>query len=179
MGGIFSTPPAQRCLMSTDSDSSGSSVQPVAMSTVVRTRHSDDSSDASSSSSICSNITLASSSVVSETSSVTSLASSTCSGFSSSGSSSSLSSDERVTRSPPPKTGDEATEGGEAGASGSRSDLERRLRDMEEELTCVICMCRRRDIAFLCGHAACSMCAAQIDTCHMCRRPIATKIRLH
>ncbi|XP_050049447.1 uncharacterized protein [Dermacentor andersoni] len=122
----------------------------------------------------------------------------------SSSSSSSVSSDELATRSPPhkrprrrwlfrshrwkssrPVGTDERADGGEAGASGgpgapgTSDELLSKLREMEEALTCAICMNRRRNMAFMCGHGSCSRCAAQIDICHICRRPIDKKIRLH
>ncbi|XP_049521024.1 osteocalcin 2-like [Dermacentor silvarum] len=121
-----------------------------------------------------------------------------------SSSSSSLSSDEWATRSPArkiprcrwpftsrrrtnsrhvgtedPADGNEAGASNGADAAGTSDDLVSKLREMEEALTCAICMNRRRNIAFMCGHGTCSKCAAQIDICHICRRPIEKKIRLH
>ncbi|XP_011696263.1 PREDICTED: uncharacterized protein LOC105454970 [Wasmannia auropunctata] len=44
---------------------------------------------------------------------------------------------------------------------------------------CNICLERRCNIAFLCGHCACKECAAQLNTCHMCRETIQKKINLY
>ncbi|XP_011687418.1 PREDICTED: uncharacterized protein LOC105449733 [Wasmannia auropunctata] len=44
---------------------------------------------------------------------------------------------------------------------------------------CNICEERRCNIAFLCGHCACKECAAQLKTCHMCRKKIKKEIILY
>ncbi|XP_011869057.1 PREDICTED: E3 ubiquitin-protein ligase MIB2-like isoform X1 [Vollenhovia emeryi] len=56
--------------------------------------------------------------------------------------------------------------------------LETRVADLEKANTCSICMERRRNVAFLCGHRACEHCAAPLKTCHMCRKRITKKINL-
>ncbi len=48
----------------------------------------------------------------------------------------------------------------------------------EEKLCCSICMDRPCDLAFACGHLACSECAELLDTCHICQRAISEKIPL-
>ncbi|XP_018018518.1 E3 ubiquitin-protein ligase MIB2 [Hyalella azteca] len=57
--------------------------------------------------------------------------------------------------------------------------LESKIADIEEAHCCSICMERRRGVAFLCGHTACSVCAKTLSTCHMCRMPITNKINLY
>lgn len=57
--------------------------------------------------------------------------------------------------------------------------LETRVADLEEANMCSICMERRRNVAFLCGHGACEHCAAPLKTCHMCRKIITKKINLY
>ena len=59
------------------------------------------------------------------------------------------------------------------------STLERRLNEMEENIMCSICMERRRDMAFMCGHTVCSTCGEALRICHMCRKPISKKINLY
>jgi hypothetical protein len=49
----------------------------------------------------------------------------------------------------------------------------------EPESQCTICMERKRDMAFLCGHTACRQCAQSLNICHMCRAPITQKIQLY
>ena len=40
--------------------------------------------------------------------------------------------------------------------------------------SCLICMCRSREVRLQCGHLfACSDCARQCDSCAICRKPIA------
>ncbi|KAL1485178.1 hypothetical protein MTO96_032131 [Rhipicephalus appendiculatus] len=55
--------------------------------------------------------------------------------------------------------------------SEAQRELEARLRRLEEAHTCIICMERERNVAFMCGHAACDRCAANLSVCHMCRNP--------
>ncbi|XP_067621868.1 E3 ubiquitin-protein ligase MIB2 [Eurosta solidaginis] len=57
--------------------------------------------------------------------------------------------------------------------------LENKIQEYEESHYCGICMERTRDVAFLCGHGACSRCAETLRTCHMCRKTILRKINLY
>lgn len=57
--------------------------------------------------------------------------------------------------------------------------LESKILEFEERDCCSICMERRRNVAFLCGHGACSKCAETLKTCHMCRKTIVKKINLY
>ena len=43
---------------------------------------------------------------------------------------------------------------------------------------CPICLGRQKEIAFQCGHQACTNCAMNISQCHSCRVPIFQRIRL-
>lgn len=57
--------------------------------------------------------------------------------------------------------------------------LENKILEIEETHCCSICMERRRNVAFLCGHGACSKCSETLKTCHMCRKTIVKKINLY
>lgn len=57
--------------------------------------------------------------------------------------------------------------------------LENKIMEIEEAHCCSICMERRRNVAFLCGHGACVICAQTLKTCHMCRKSITKKINLY
>lgn len=57
--------------------------------------------------------------------------------------------------------------------------LESKIQEIEEAHSCSICMERRRNVAFMCGHGACVTCAQTLKTCHMCRKPITKKINLY
>lgn len=57
--------------------------------------------------------------------------------------------------------------------------LENKIQEIEEAHSCSICMERRRNVAFLCGHGACITCAQTLKICHMCRKPITKKINLY
>ena len=59
------------------------------------------------------------------------------------------------------------------------STLQRKLTEMEDNIMCSICMERKRDMAFLCGHTVCSICGENLKNCHMCRKPITKKIVLY
>jgi hypothetical protein len=43
---------------------------------------------------------------------------------------------------------------------------------------CAVCLDRPKQIAFLCGHQACELCAPLFTECHTCRTPITGRIRL-
>uniref|UniRef100_A0A131Z200 E3 ubiquitin-protein ligase mind-bomb n=1 Tax=Rhipicephalus appendiculatus TaxID=34631 RepID=A0A131Z200_RHIAP len=253
MGGLFSAPSAQRSVMSTDRDRSGSPAPTVSVSrevwvstesrsnkmsltvhvTKVRASSSassvgsatssdstdgsemgvwDTSSEVSSSDAICATPTtlsavissLSGTSLSTPGSPTMSISSTGISSNRSSSSSSSPSSDEWAARSPPLKLlrfrgpfttrrrrssrrvtthghaeGDEATVNGNTELPGTSGDIMRKLRELEDALTCGICMNRRRNVVFMCGHTACSTCATQLDICHICRRPIERRIPLH
>ncbi|XP_063987634.1 E3 ubiquitin-protein ligase MIB2 [Diachasmimorpha longicaudata] len=80
---------------------------------------------------------------------------------------------------------EEATEKGESKEREHDKNLERlryletRVADLEEANMCSICMERRRNVVFLCGHGACERCSAPLKTCHMCRKTITKKINLY
>uniref|UniRef100_A0A0A9W5W5 RING-type E3 ubiquitin transferase n=2 Tax=Lygus hesperus TaxID=30085 RepID=A0A0A9W5W5_LYGHE len=57
--------------------------------------------------------------------------------------------------------------------------LETKIAEIEEVHCCGICMERRRNVVFLCGHSACDKCSAELTVCHMCRTTIANKIHLY
>ena len=58
-------------------------------------------------------------------------------------------------------------------------DLEAKNRDWEEHYLCSICMERKKNVAFLCGHGACDICVETLRRCHMCRGSISQKINLY
>jgi len=63
--------------------------------------------------------------------------------------------------------------------TGRLKSLEQKMLDLEEQLFCGICMERKRNVAFLCGHGACAVCSKDLVTCHMCRTKIEMKIPLY
>ena len=58
-------------------------------------------------------------------------------------------------------------------------DLEAKVQDFELAYLCSICMERRKNVAFLCGHGTCTSCVETLKSCHMCRGPISHKINLY
>ncbi|XP_017770647.1 PREDICTED: E3 ubiquitin-protein ligase MIB2 [Nicrophorus vespilloides] len=57
--------------------------------------------------------------------------------------------------------------------------LETKVAEFEELQACSICMERRRNVVFLCGHGTCSRCADTLKICHMCRKTISKKIPVY
>ncbi|KAL1497179.1 hypothetical protein ABEB36_008179 [Hypothenemus hampei] len=57
--------------------------------------------------------------------------------------------------------------------------LESKIAEIEESHACSICMERKRNIVFLCGHGTCHKCADTLKTCHMCRKTITKKIPIY
>lgn len=54
-----------------------------------------------------------------------------------------------------------------------------KLQELEEQYMCSICMERRWNMAFVCGHTTCKECGDVLKQCHMCRKPIQKKILLY
>ena len=57
--------------------------------------------------------------------------------------------------------------------------LESKIAEIEESHACSICMERKKNIVFLCGHGTCAKCADTLKTCHMCRKTITKKISIY
>lgn len=57
--------------------------------------------------------------------------------------------------------------------------LQEELTRQAEERCCPVCMDRRKDLAFGCGHLVCHECSAALDRCPVCRQPVASRIRLY
>ncbi|XP_066147200.1 E3 ubiquitin-protein ligase MIB2 [Euwallacea fornicatus] len=57
--------------------------------------------------------------------------------------------------------------------------LETKIAEIEESHACSICMERKRNVVFLCGHGTCDRCADTLRTCHMCRKTITKKIPIY
>ncbi|XP_030761110.1 E3 ubiquitin-protein ligase MIB2 [Sitophilus oryzae] len=57
--------------------------------------------------------------------------------------------------------------------------LECKIAEIEESHACSICMERKRNVVFLCGHGTCQKCADTLKTCHMCRKTITKKIPIY
>lgn len=58
-------------------------------------------------------------------------------------------------------------------------ELENKIEELKDQQCCSICMDRPNNIAFTCGHLACSKCAQSLKECHMCRKDIHQKITLY
>lgn len=56
--------------------------------------------------------------------------------------------------------------------------LQQQLQDLREKILCVVCMDRRRNCIFLCGHGTCQPCADKLTECPICRKTLEKKIIL-
>lgn len=54
--------------------------------------------------------------------------------------------------------------------------LEGKMRKLEEAIVCCICVERKKNVIFLCGHGTCQSCAEQLKTCPICQKQIEKKI---
>lgn len=63
-------------------------------------------------------------------------------------------------------------------ATSSTVDLREleRLRQLEMETTCPICITCRRNTVFSCGHTVCNECAERLEVCPTCRRSITSRL---
>ena len=59
------------------------------------------------------------------------------------------------------------------------SQLLNKIQALEEAQICSICMERKKDTAFQCGHIACSMCAMPLKACHICREKVVKRIKIY
>ncbi|CAD5205658.1 unnamed protein product [Bursaphelenchus okinawaensis] len=57
-------------------------------------------------------------------------------------------------------------------------EMQRQLEDLRNQWDCQICFDAKCDIAFGCGHRACSVCADKIKRCHYCRELIEQRIKI-
>lgn len=56
--------------------------------------------------------------------------------------------------------------------------LQSRYRQMEERITCPICIDNHIKLVFQCGHASCIDCSAALKACPICRQTIRERIQL-
>ncbi|MFT7804590.1 E3 ubiquitin-protein ligase MIB2 [Arapaima gigas] len=56
--------------------------------------------------------------------------------------------------------------------------LQSRYRQMEERITCPICIDKHIKLVFQCGHASCIDCSASLKACPLCRQTIRERIQL-
>ncbi|XP_036918090.1 E3 ubiquitin-protein ligase MIB2 isoform X2 [Sturnira hondurensis] len=57
-------------------------------------------------------------------------------------------------------------------------ELQSRYRQMEERITCPICIDSHIRLVFQCGHGACAPCGAALSVCPICRQPIRDRIQI-
>lgn len=59
------------------------------------------------------------------------------------------------------------------------SELLEKVKHLEEAQICSICMERKKDTTFQCGHIVCRICSVPLLNCHICRKSILTKIKIY
>uniref|UniRef100_A0A7M4F3F1 RING-type E3 ubiquitin transferase n=1 Tax=Crocodylus porosus TaxID=8502 RepID=A0A7M4F3F1_CROPO len=57
-------------------------------------------------------------------------------------------------------------------------ELQSRYRQMEERITCPICIDNQIKLIFQCGHGSCPECSAALSVCPICRQPIRERIQI-
>lgn len=57
-------------------------------------------------------------------------------------------------------------------------ELQSRYRQMEERITCPICIDSHIRLVFQCGHGACAPCGAALSACPICRQPVRDRIQI-
>lgn len=70
-------------------------------------------------------------------------------------------------------------DGSMVGSAVNTMDLKKRLQEMEDSLLCAVCMERKKDLVFKCGHAVCKTCSENLQFCPMCRKAITLRIPLY
>ncbi|XP_031565501.1 uncharacterized protein LOC116300724 [Actinia tenebrosa] len=55
---------------------------------------------------------------------------------------------------------------------------EKKLKKLEEMVTCCVCLERKKNIIFSCGHGACQVCAEHLSVCAICKKEIQKKIAI-
>jgi E3 ubiquitin-protein ligase mind-bomb len=58
-------------------------------------------------------------------------------------------------------------------------DLLDKIHKLEEAQMCAICMERKKEIAFQCGHIVCGECSIPLIFCHICRQIIVKRIKIY
>lgn len=53
------------------------------------------------------------------------------------------------------------------------------LQEREDVIVCAICMEREKNVVFLCGHMACSICSDRLQVCHICRVEIQNRVQVY
>ncbi|XP_054857616.1 E3 ubiquitin-protein ligase MIB2 isoform X2 [Eublepharis macularius] len=57
-------------------------------------------------------------------------------------------------------------------------DLQNRYRQMEERITCPICIDNQIKLVFQCGHGSCLECSASLSVCPICRQTVRERIQI-
>ena len=49
----------------------------------------------------------------------------------------------------------------------------------EDDMSCAVCLERKKQVAFFCGHQVCLVCSPSLQHCHICRKQIQGRIQLY
>ncbi|XP_030842768.1 E3 ubiquitin-protein ligase MIB1-like [Strongylocentrotus purpuratus] len=61
----------------------------------------------------------------------------------------------------------------------TKSILIQKNQKLEEEVLCPVCIDRKREFVFMCGHSLCETCTDSLNDCPYCRQPILKKIKMY
>jgi hypothetical protein len=61
----------------------------------------------------------------------------------------------------------------------ARHQVDREREAMRESRLCEICLDSPKDTGSNCRHQACSFCAKELESCHLCRETISIRLKLH
>jgi E3 ubiquitin-protein ligase mind-bomb len=78
----------------------------------------------------------------------------------------------------PPKRRSLSKAGLLSSSGGDVTMLQQELHHLKEKTLCMVCMDRRKNCVFLCGHGTCQLCADKLGECPICRKPLKKKIIL-
>ncbi|CAB9499671.1 protein ligase MIB1 [Seminavis robusta] len=62
--------------------------------------------------------------------------------------------------------------------TASKSDDQCDDQGSENDFTCAVCLERKKQVAFYCGHQTCLHCSPLLNECHICRKPIQGRVQL-
>ncbi|XP_046857397.1 E3 ubiquitin-protein ligase MIB1-like isoform X2 [Xenia sp. Carnegie-2017] len=56
--------------------------------------------------------------------------------------------------------------------------LKQQLQEIKEQTRCPVCLDKRKNLVFLCGHGTCQLCGDRMQECPICRKPVEKRILL-
>lgn len=57
-------------------------------------------------------------------------------------------------------------------------NLKQQLQEIKDQTQCPVCLDKRKNLVFLCGHGTCQLCGDRMHECPICRKPVEKRILL-